>query len=190
MISIHAPANGATKWCYPVRVSVDYFNPRSGERSDLPFSISPPILIEFQSTLRRTERPGVRCGSHIHKFQSTLRRTERLFLGDILHLLSNFNPRSGERSDLFKMGKGKQRVYFNPRSGERSDSSDHTGRPSYLYFNPRSDERSDAGDHCHIKGFTNFNPRSDERSDSCLFVASLITYISIHAPTNGATRLR
>ena len=56
-----------------------YFNPRSDERSDVPFSMSPPSLIEFQSTLRRTERHFYLLSSRYSiKFQSTLRRTERL----------------------------------------------------------------------------------------------------------------
>ena len=58
--------------------------------------------------------------------------------------------------------------YFNPRSHERSDIFLFMLFPPFLYFNPRSHERSD--------------PNSPIFFQSCLF-------ISIHAPTRGATVL-
>ena len=57
------------------------------------------------------------------------------------------------------------------------------------YFNPRSHEGSDyirrAGNHIRC----NFNPRSHEGSDGCSDIADQVDYISIHAPTRGATAL-
>ena len=38
--------------------------------------------------------------------------------------LSNFNPRSHERSDVFPLGSAFQGLYFNPRSHERSDNQE------------------------------------------------------------------
>ena len=57
-------------------------------------------------------------------------------------------------------------------------------------FNPRSDERSDAYQYIHQCCFHYFNPRSDERSDMCLFLLAIVSCISIHAPTNGATTVQ
>ena len=60
------------------RFRVCYFNPRSGERSDLShkYIYTPPS--RFQSTLRRTERLQFwTLWLYSLLFQSTLRRTER-----------------------------------------------------------------------------------------------------------------
>ncbi len=119
-ISIHAPANGATemsvfhsresifqstlrrterRYQHPLTYLDLYFNPRSGERSDLTdeqiekvmaISIHAPangatvlfllicLICIFQSTLRRTERRQTHSTTVMMiLFQSTLRRTER-----------------------------------------------------------------------------------------------------------------
>ena len=76
-ISIHAPTNGATRTIF--------------------YNIS---TNGFQSTLRRTERPYISLSYlSCNIFQSTLRRTERL--NNAVHMtdISDFNPRSDERSD-------------------------------------------------------------------------------------------
>ena len=55
-----------------------YFNPRSGERSDYYSNIIFDDSVLFQSTLRRTERPCTVTSCCFRLvFQSTLRRTER-----------------------------------------------------------------------------------------------------------------
>ena len=58
-----------------------------------------------------------------------------------------------------------------------------------VHFNPRSDERSDLLGLRYGRVITShFNPRSDERSDGlCNVRLCLLSSISIHAPTNGAT---
>ena len=55
-------------------------------------------------------------------------------------------------------------------------------------FNPRSDERSDCRTKLTRFELPNFNPRSDERSDENNVYSVSAYFISIHAPTNGATR--
>ena len=58
-ISIHAPARGATPFCFPSQ-RVYYFNPRSREGSDA-FVLHPFRLPSiFQSTLPRGERQQIR----------------------------------------------------------------------------------------------------------------------------------
>ena len=59
-----------------------------------------------------------------------------------------------------------------------------------LYFNPRSYKRSDFLLHNSACPHVNFNPRSYKRSDTIDEEYGLIEiYISIHAPTRGATLL-
>ena len=78
---------------------------------------------------------------------------------------------------------------FNPRSHEGSDLECQKSWEPKNYFNPRSHEGSDyirrAGNHIRC----NFNPRSHEGSDGCSDIADQVDYISIHAPTRGATAL-
>ena len=147
-------------------------------------------LIQFQSTLRRTERlriPGNQPApayfnprsdersdqwppSHtdaLQKFQSTLRRTERRYPPLTLHNQTHFNPRSDERSDKVSRETFFLRLHFNPRSDERSDQRDHVRVVIHKI-----------SIHAPTNGatlFVNYNIP--------------ISFISIHAPTNGATSI-
>ena len=56
-------------------------------------------------------------------------------------------------------------------------------------FNPRSHERSDHITQSFVFRFFNFNPRSHERSDYDIRRDRHGGYISIHAPTRGATKV-
>ena len=78
MISIHAPAKGATTRTMQMRLSISYFNPRSREGSDT--------------------FPKSRYYRKI-SFQSTLPRRERRKLSICIQYDKNFNPRSREGSD-------------------------------------------------------------------------------------------
>ena len=121
----------------------------------------------------------------------------------------NFNPRSDKRSDTSILHTALDHCYFNPRSDERSDLYRRYALLPDGNFNPRSDERSDSDACAHgylsfvfqstlrrteqpyvytfLFSAPNFNPRSDERSDRCHICCRRRLYISIHAPTNGAT---
>ena len=99
------------------------------------------------------------------KFQSTLPREERRLKTLSPSATLDFNPRSHERSDCTARLEERNSRNFNPRSHERSDSTDHTADRKHHNFNPRSHERSDV---CQNKGLSN-------------------PFISIHAPTRGAT---
>ena len=122
ILQIHAPTKGATS---------EY--------------IEKPVISKFQSTLPRREQPGY--GSHllidrrisIHAptkgatawdmsmsqyiiFQSTLPRRERLpGMETGLRICIDFNPRSHEGSDNFRLGYMLLNPDFNPRSHEGSD---------------------------------------------------------------------
>ena len=102
---------------------------------------------------------------------------------------TSFNPRSHEGSD-FRSSKLKRWSgdCFNPRSHEGSDNVFSFLILHPKSFNPRSHEGSDSyvGDD-GIKNIS-FNPRSHEGSDfriTC--ICGKILYVSIHAPTRGAT---
>ncbi len=62
-------------------------------------------------------------------FQSTLPREERQHTIKFLCVMSDFNPRSHERSDRYNLKCLMFESYFNPRSHERSDSV-----PAYWNF--------------------------------------------------------
>ena len=101
IISIHAPAKGATPYTAVPQTSLEDFNPRSREGSDRSVSSSVRIESLFQSTLPRRERlqpPGYGA-----------------------MLLFYFNPRSREGSDGSGRKKCRWITYFNPRSREGSD---------------------------------------------------------------------
>ena len=100
-ISIHAPTRGATSKINKQGSQAYDFNPRSHERSD-DLDLRPELLsIQFQSTLPREERLGRRAFlMELDEFQSTLPREERQYIHSLLILLTYFNPRSHERSDV------------------------------------------------------------------------------------------
>ncbi len=83
VISIHAPARGATRWMNPVpRMSIFQSTLLREERLNTIQNVQ--VILEFQSTLLREERP---CGCL---------RSSRYS--------AHFNPRSCERSDLRRKG--------------------------------------------------------------------------------------
>ena len=101
----------------------------------------------------------------LKEFQSTLPREERPV------------------SPIFDL----QTSHFNPRSHERSDSCEMFSSPCTFYFNPRSHERSDTPIAIPTTPaqFQSTLPR-EERLSNVDFKS--IPYISIHAPTRGATK--
>ena len=165
------------------------------------------------------------------EFQSTLRRTERrCFSWNFDIGVYDFNPRSDERSNLLLLLSSLRQTNFNPRSDERSDLPPSYRSPAHLISihaptngaTQRAFEREHTRTisiHAPTNGateiqelkpqtiifqstlrrterqtmllrvviFINFNPRSDERSDNYEGLPSSIDVISIHAPTNGAT---
>ena len=104
-------------------------------------------------------------------------------------LILYFNPRSHERSDCYSNISLTFSSYFNPRSHERSDATTLRQGIYRLNFNPRSHERSDLCNISLVYIVEYFNPRSHERSDpQPTPLVCPPTFISIHAPTRGATQ--
>ena len=76
---------------------------------------------------------------------------------------------------------------FNPRSYKRSDILSVINYCGIHYFNPRSYKRSDLKVAQKLDPATHFNPRSYKRSDVIKRFNVYVHFISIHAPTRGAT---
>ena len=190
IISIHAPARGATVLILRMEL----------------------YQVLFQSTLPRGERLTNGVESKTYKLISihapargATIRMDKFCIGT-----GNFNPRSREGSDRIYLKRLRQFVRFQstlPRGERRFDCSNKSGRQ---YFNPRSREGSDRRYEWGVKPFGNFNPRSREGSDDEILYRTrrrrhfnprsregsddlryriLIPakYISIHAPARGAT---
>ena len=136
-------------------MSSAYFNPRSREGSDQTRSpdTSPPGIsirapargatcqmrcltrcLRFQSALPRGERHVIRqiiVDDNI--FQSALPRGERPLIWNDAPMLSNFNPRSREGSDLTPSAIAIVSSYFNPRSREGSDPGQTSSAGSWKF---------------------------------------------------------
>ena len=210
-ISIHAPARGATVKCLAEIWEQTFQStlPR-GERRYFACSAYPSST--FQSTLPRGERRGTTA--HLQqrhgRFQSTLPRGERLPNTHTIPIVSYFNPRSREGSDLLPFGSSPllcdisihapargATMYrgstisihrdFNPRSREGSDLLVWLDGKDTDDFNPRSREGSDGTSPAAHTRLLHFNPRSREGSDKYVNGGDLGILISIHAPARGAT---
>ena len=193
MISIHAPARGAT---FGTLRSI-------------------PAASLFQSTLPRGERLSHFCRltSVIIHFNPRSREGSDSFAAPTLNLLSNFNPRSREGSDailsrdprnaeisIHAPARGAtmqaqkrailQRISIHAPARGATYSSQKLSLWCQKNFNPRSREGSDVRIHLQFQFRHYFNPRSREGSDCsvlCLFGSGIC--ISIHAPARGATAL-
>ena len=188
IISIHAPAKGATNCLSHMHLQSYYFNPRSREGSDVRLScraVLPWISIHapakgatrynasgddglvFQSTLPRRERliiPQQKKWSTV--FQSTLPRRERLVSyleSDTYHNISIHAPAKG--ATCMTVTRWELQSHFNPRSREGSDILPD----KYKWI-------LDISIHAPAKGAT-----------KKLRVSHRGFCISIHAPAKGAT---
>ena len=123
VISIHAPAEGATKRGFAEWQNNVYFNPRSRGGSDAITYKEIREAIIFQSTLPRRERRYQRPGQcalwyiSIHApAEGATRNPDAVFLR-----LTYFNPRSRGGSDEEVVEKIGAVIDFNPRSRGGSD---------------------------------------------------------------------
>ena len=167
-----------------------YFNPRSDERSDV---MTPTLFMRLAISIHAPTN-GATKGA----FYTNIRWTISIHAptnGATLPPkkppppIRNFNPRSDERSDASPHRAIVHSVNFNPRSDERSDSLRRTQFRLAEKFQSTLRRTERRRRFCHISACKNFNPRSDERSDGIVQHLPLKIFISIHAPTNGATLL-
>ena len=122
IISIHAPAKGATYFDY-LKVSVRIFQstlPRRERRASYETRTSGRCYFNPRSR----EGSDSSANSIINRqtlFQSTLPRRERHPAPLPSHPLQHFNPRSREGSDSTTASRRSRDSHFNPRSREGSD---------------------------------------------------------------------
>ena len=150
MISIHAPARGATK-----------------------FENKTPEKITFQSTLPRGERPEALLVSKRERFGNFNPRSREgsdHYSPVFHHSERHFNPRSREGSD--------RGCYINPATYAISIHAPARGATHswqmklerWTNFNPRSREGSDNTINRTADTILDFNPRSREGSDKTAWV--------------------
>ena len=146
----------------------------------------------FQSTLPRGERQFWQYQKYdSNKFQSTLPRGERHGSSIIKDHSLNFNPRSREGSDAFRiftppcslifqstLPRGERQVLLD-QAGDDRNISIHAPARGATYSVPGSADRSKISIHAPARGATTFV--------SFLY---FMVHISIHAPARGATENR
>ena len=189
VISIHAPAKGATcAVCHFRRGGVD-FNPRSREGSDLFAQLFLLLGGLFQSTLPRRERrnflPFSCSRGHFNPRSREGSDEQLLCSGCLLTQISIHAPAKGathvhhlrtsfqrfqstlpRRERLLHQLLIFDQIRFQSTLPRRERQSQfHAGPVLSTYFNPRSREGSDSGGSAAVSRCGDFNPRSREGSD-------------------------
>ena len=167
LISIHAPAKGATAsvaMFAPPTYIISIHAPAKGATvRDTAAAASE----SFQSTLPRRERHKYNLEMFAERiFQSTLPRRERHKVTFCYIAHAYFNPRSREGSDLPISPFGGDLSHFNPRSREGSDCNHRIPNAPCVQFQSTL-------------------PRRERQFQ--LIIVSYLHHISIHAPAKGAT---
>ena len=189
-ISIHAPTRGATSDCggIPVGVVISIHAPTRGATTDKGLSTIEEVIsihaptrgATYQTRRHRNGFTDFNPRSHEGSDKQSAKTSSRQ---------GNFNPRSHEGSDWRALWRTACLIiYFNPRSHEGSDKSPTDLTFISVYFNPRSHEGSDAARRRPIPpvcGFQSTLPRGERHQTSLIWTRKF--YISIHAPTRGAT---
>ena len=213
-VSIHAPTKGATqngsKLCLRIRfqstlprrerlrfgyLSLSFcgFNPRSHEGSDCK-------ELRYRRHHRgfnpRSHEGSDRAKSKAGKiFTVSIHAPTKgatVFIYQILLCRRSFNPRSHEGSDLERMLLIRLSTVVSIHAPTKGATR---YEPPLLYadksFNPRSHEGSDSMVFPGLLSSGGFNPRSHEGSDNGYQLSKDgSVYVSIHAPTKGATEIR
>ena len=188
LISIHAPARGATSFSRQDFISQSFQStlPR-GER--LYCNVTSALLSEFQSTLPRGERQvASKVTVTVVKFQSTLPRGERPICRGTLPRSQGFQsalPRGERRADLVcDIGC----ILISIRAPTRGATFEMEIFPSQRDISIRAPTRGATGrQSAELVCPLYFNPRSHEGSDPEVVPELHAIIISIRAPTRGAT---
>ncbi len=190
LVSIHAPARGATLRLLFNQLSLTSFNPRTREGcDDLPFIDFIPCFL-FQSTHPRGVRPSMIYYNEIDKkFQSTHPRGVRPSCAryETRHG-RGFNPRTREGCDHFRGGCLMAKYRFNPRTREGCDRASNpcpSPVPAFQSTHPRG-VRQESWE--MLIPTIRFNPRTREGCDETGISDVERCCVSIHAPARGATK--
>ncbi len=188
-ISIHAPAEGATRNPDAVFLRLTYFNPRSRGGNDESNLQSSFVLNYFNPRSRGGSDIAVRftCTS-ISGFQSTLPRRERQIDHAERQYIERFQstlPRRERRQLVAGRAVGGHISIHAPAEGATYETG--ITYSDLSHFNPRSRGGSDIGSFYENGINNNFNPRSRGGSDFLAQKKHPPQKISIHAPAEGAT---
>ena len=147
--------------------------------------------VKFQSTLPQGERRSWQKSQfkQLSGFQSTLPQGERPGFCQYLRHSGDFNPRSHKGSDILRPSPRGIKKDFNPRSHKGSDEDTARLYLTGVNFNPRSHKGSDRQEYDDLRGkyisiHAPTRGATMDRPQSLSFCA-----ISIHAPTRGATTM-
>ena len=211
-ISIHAPAEGATRNPDAVFLRLtyfnprsrggndesnlqssfvlNYFNPRSRGGSDIAVRFTCTSISGFQSTLPRRERQIDHAErQYIERFQSTLPRRERRQLVAGRAVGGHISIHAPAEGATYETGITYSDLsHFNPRSRGGSDIGSFYENGINNNFNPRSRGGSDIHLSTAAGLFTVFQSTLPRRERPATEVDTIILkQISIHAPAEGAT---
>ena len=166
LVSIHAPARGATlyHYCYESNKRFQSTRPRGARQSD-----------------------SVSCLFSTTRFNPRAREGRDGPAALLKDALVCFNPRAREGRD----GRARFFVFsllcFNPRAREGRDLTQASISGVLASFNPRAREgRDDAKQEINAV-YAGFNPRAREGRDRAAEQTARGVRVSIHAPARGAT---
>ena len=188
-ISIHAPAWGAT--CADGRANPSHHISIHAPTRGATFSfMSFTFAGLFQSTRPRGARPLTK-----KKFTTLLDFNPRAHAGrDCCRCACqgghwHFNPRAHAGRDTALVRRGQRRDHFNPRAHAGRDGSSRRQTTSAPDFNPRAHAGRDFRSCSSRDSCSYFNPRAHAGRDVALDRCYEEVFISIHAPTRGATKV-
>ena len=213
IVSIHAPAGGATgvmgfpsssKPCFNSRsrggsdllvrtcqVSPGSFNSRSRGGSDIRREVAGMGVTAFQFTLPRGERHSCTRAAHQgERFNSRSRGGSDRAGRSVQVRPRGFNSRSRGGSDIPQASHRHEPRRFNSRSRGGSDCLSREDCHRHPRFNSRSRGGSDPARKDEVARFVGFNSRSRGGSDNESKVQHSVQDVSIHAPAGGATSSR
>ncbi len=212
VVSIHAPARGATAHAARLDRACAGFNPRAREGRDASSPDSSPGRMRFQSTRPRGARHyGSENMSGKITFQSTRPRGARRCVPSSVSARSVFQstrPRGARQDAGFERDAVAVVSIHAPARGATCGAA--TGQPATPCFNPRAREGRDPRRWPRVNRPTCFNPRAregrDKHGDENVPAADLFqstrprgarhlyrrrhwasSIVSIHAPARGAT---
>ena len=126
----------------------------------------------------------------MEQFQSTHPHGVRLTLILSTAVQRSFNPRTRTGCDAMLLGIKIKAKSFNPRTRTGCDFIQFTLYRSIGSFNPRTRTGCDCCKQPYTPRQRSFNPRTRTGCD-CRFQTTFCrTFVSIHAPARGATRVR
>ena len=192
VVSIHAPAKGATRalviwWAQPRS-----FNPRAREGRDQLAKLMLNNIYGFQSTRpRRARRFAGRSGAWFNSFQSTRPRRARLLGEAGVHRRTAVSIHAPAKGATGRSRSSCRRTWsFNPRAREGRDPRNASHARGKTGFNPRAREGRDSLVSSPLAPFTGFQSTRPRRARPQSSGHSISQFtVSIHAPAKGATTL-